>query len=102
MARSAEQGCQCCHRQVPLTFHHLIPKKAHRRKRFKNNYSKQQLHAGVRVCRLCHRGIHRTYDELTLAKDFNSLASLVADPVLQKHFQWASKQKGRADSPDWQ
>ena len=102
MFRVNEPGCQCCRRDVPLTFHHLIPKKAHRRKRFKTSYAKRELHKGVRICRLCHRGIHRTYDELTLAKDFNSLESLLADPALAKHFKWASKQKERADSPDWQ
>ena len=88
-------------RKVELTFPHLIPKKAHRRKRFKNNYSKKQLNAGIHVCRLCHRGIHRLYDELTLARDFNTLEQLVADEALAKHFAWVSKQKEQQDSPNW-
>ena len=99
--RRAPSKCECCFREVELTFHHLIPKKAHRRKRFKNSYSKRQLNAGVHVCRLCHRGIHRLYDELTLARDFNTLEQLLADETLAKHFAWVSKQKEQKDSPDW-
>lgn len=99
--RRAPSKCECCFREVELTFHHLIPKRVHRRKRFRNSFSKKQLNVGVHVCRLCHRGIHRLYDELTLARDFNTLEQLLADETLAKHFAWVSKQKEQKDSPDW-
>ena len=63
--------------------------------------TKKQLNVGVHVCRLCHRGIHRLYDELTLARDFNTLEQLLADEALAKHFAWVSKQKEQKDSPNW-
>ena len=87
------ESCACCQRQVPLTFHHLIPKKVHRRAYFRRHFTKEALNQGVRVCRLCHRGIHREYDEMTLAKTLNSLAALLADGKLSKHFAWVSKQR---------
>ena len=40
--------CACCQRLVPLTFHHLIPKKVHRRAHFKRRFSKTELQRGVR------------------------------------------------------
>lgn len=99
--RKPVQRCQCCERSVALTFHHLIPRKIHRRKRFKSTFSKDELNRGVYVCRVCHVGIHRIYDELTLAKHFHTLDLLKADAALAQHFAWAAKQKERRGSPDW-
>jgi 5-methylcytosine-specific restriction endonuclease McrA len=85
--------CPLCHRTLPLTFHHLIPKKLHRRTRFKKRYSKAELNQGVSVCRRCHDGIHDHYDEMTLAQRFATVESLLADPALQTHAAWVAKQK---------
>ena len=78
---------------MPLTFHHLIPKKMHRRAWFKRHYSRDQLNEGILVCRLCHRGIHKRYDEMTLGKQFTTLTSLLSDPGLKNHFAWVAKQR---------
>ena len=67
----------------------------HRRAHFKRHFSKEALQAGIRVCRLCHKGIHREYDEMTLARELNSLEQLREDPVLRKHFDWVAKQRER-------
>lgn len=94
MQTSKKEGiCQLCDRTTQLTFHHLIPKKVHRRPRFKKQYSKIDLEQGIDICHLCHRGIHRLYDEMTLAQQLNSLDKLMADPGLQTHVAWVSKQK---------
>lgn len=89
------ERCPCCLREVALTFHHLIPKKVHRRTRFKKYFDKETLGAGIYVCRGCHRGIHRHYDEMTLATSLASLEALLADPALTKHFRWVAKQRER-------
>ncbi|WP_036483392.1 hypothetical protein [Myxosarcina sp. GI1] len=88
--------CPFCKRDVNLTFHHLIPKKMHRREYFKKKYSKECLNEGIDICRLCHNGIHDLYDEMRLAKEFNSVDILKQDKSLQKHFSWVGKQKVRA------
>lgn len=85
--------CELCGRHTDLSFHHLIPRKMHRRAHFKKHYSKEQLQAGVLLCRLCHRGIHRLYDEMTLAKQFQSLDALRADSAISKHVAWVQKQR---------
>ncbi|MBT8449160.1 MAG: hypothetical protein KJO69_05695 [Gammaproteobacteria bacterium] len=78
---------------MALTFHHLIPRKMHRRTFFRKNYDKRQLAKGIWICRQCHSGLHKLYDEMTLAKQFNTLARLRDDPPIQKHVLWVAKQK---------
>lgn len=45
------------------------------------------------VCRQCHRAIHRTHDNLTLALHFNTVERLLQDSDIYKFARWASKQK---------
>jgi hypothetical protein len=95
-SRRAQQGsCPCCRRQQALTFHHLIPKKLHRRARFKQTFTRQHLSLGVYLCRPCHSGIHDLYSEMVLAKDFADIESLLCDDGLRRHFDWVSKQKAQ-------
>ena len=93
MAPSSLGRCELCGRQQPLTFHHLIPRKVHRRPRFRKHYSREQLNQGIELCRLCHRAVHRLYSEMELAQRLNSLAALRADPAVARHLAWAARQK---------
>lgn len=94
LKRSEQQGiCTCCGRNTMLTFHHLIPRKLHRRTAFKKRYTRDELNQGIAVCRACHSGIHDLYTEMQLAKAFTHLNQLLADPALQLHFAWVAKQK---------
>jgi hypothetical protein len=86
--------CPLCGRKGALTFHHLIPRKLHRRVYFKKTYTREERQRGIAICRLCHDGIHAIYDEMTLAKAFDTPERIMADGRLQKHFRWAAKQKG--------
>jgi len=91
--KARPERCATCGRRTALTFHHLIPRKLHRRAHFRRHFDRDTLNRGVHVCRPCHRGIHRTYDEMTLGKEFASLEGLLADPDLARHFAWVAKQK---------
>lgn len=93
MARLKHGSCALCSRVTALTFHHLIPRKMHRRPRFRKDYSREQLNAGIDVCRRCHSGLHRLHDEMTLAKQLNTLEALQEDDAVQRHVSWVSKQK---------
>ena len=91
--RTETAGCALCEREVALTFHHLIPRKVHRRTRFRRQYSRETLNEGVMLCRLCHRGVHRLYDEMTLATRLNTLDALQLDEAVQRHVVWVRKQR---------
>ena len=70
-----------------LTFHHLIPIKVHRSAYFRKNNSREDLEQGVDLCRLCYRGIHRLYEQMTLAREFSSLDAPQANPLIQQHVE---------------
>ncbi len=88
-----QDACPLCARQTHLSFHHLIPRKVHRRAHYRKNYSKAQLNEGIYVCKKCHAGMHKAYDEMTLAKEFNSIDKIKADVTLARHFEWVAKQR---------
>lgn len=80
---------------MALTFHHLIPKKLHRRVHYRRHYTRDELALGIHICRDCHNGIHRFYDEMHLAKYLNTSESLAADTQLKRHFAWVARQRVR-------
>jgi 5-methylcytosine-specific restriction endonuclease McrA len=86
-------SCPLCHRKIELTFHHLIPKQLHRRNYFKKNYSKEELQEGVYICRQCHKGVHKSFTTMELAKSFNTLEKLQSDPAIHRHCEWVAKQR---------
>lgn len=97
MAVNLKHGVCClCKRETDLTFHHLIPRKVHRRAYFKKHYSKRELNVGIDVCRQCHRVIHKSFSEMGLAKSFNSIEKIIAESLLAKQFEWLAKQKIKA------
>ena len=94
MPRSTKSGpCPLCGRHTALTFHHLIPRKVHRRNHFRRHYDRETLQQGIAICRLCHKGVHRLYDEMTLAKRLSTLDALREDPAIQRHTAWVRKQR---------
>ena len=46
----------------------------------------------IDLCRPCHNHIHRSYDNRTLALQFNTLDKLLKDPTIFKYAKWASRQ----------
>ncbi|MEO0996085.1 MAG: hypothetical protein AAFX58_01085 [Pseudomonadota bacterium] len=84
--------CALCRRTAHLTFHHLIPRKLHRRTRFRKLHDKRELARGIEVCQLCHRALHRLHDEMTLGTELATLERLRADPKVARHVAWARKQ----------
>lgn len=87
--------CATCDRATVLTFHHLIPRKLHRRKAFRRRFDRDALNRGILVCRACHSAIHRFYDEMTLGKHFATLEALRNDEALARHFAWVARQRRR-------
>ena len=90
---SADEPCQLCERQIPLTFHHLVPKKVHKRSQIKRKYSKEEMHTlGLWLCSDCHANIHRHINHLDLALHFQTTEALLAHPEVGKFVEWVAKQ----------
>lgn len=86
--------CDCCGREHRLEFHHLIPRKNHRKPYFKKHFSITEMRTrGINVCRDCHRAIHRIYNELELGKTYNTLEALMDSAELQSFIEWVKKRR---------
>lgn len=92
-AERRDGPCEICDRKKPLTFHHLIPKMVHNRKRYQKRYTKQELNTGLYICKLCHDGIHDYFKETELAANFNTKELLLGHEGFKKHVAWTKKQK---------
>lgn len=86
--------CALCGRDVPkLTEHHLVPKSQHKRVSKRTGVPKSELSARtVDLCPPCHKMIHKTFDEKTLAADYDTIEKLRADDTLQTFVGWVRKQ----------
>lgn len=95
--KRAEEGrarCDLCGRVQPLTFHHLIPKRNHRKGAFQRRFSKAEMQGrGLMLCRLCHRQLHRTFSEAELGWGLNTKEAILASPEMQRFLAWARKQR---------
>ncbi len=86
--------CEFCGRNKPLTFHHLIPRKVHDKRRFLRRYTKSEMRTrGLYLCRACHSGIHDLIDEKELGERFNTKEDLLAHEGVARHVAWVARQK---------
>lgn len=92
--KSIPESCVLCKRYLKLTFHHLVPKLMHKRRWVKEQFTPQQLHDGIWVCKSCHTAIHRFIDHGTLAKSFHTVEQLQGHSDLAKFVRWNSTQRG--------
>ena len=78
-----------------LTFHHLIPRHCHRKRRYLRRYSKDEMRTrGLYLCSLCHGGIHDLIpDEDDLGTHYHTRELLLAHEGVARHVEWARKQK---------
>lgn len=88
--------CVLCQRYTKrgTTEHHLIPRTCHSNKWFKKQFSRDQMHETISVCRECHGAIHRFVPkEKTLGRDYNTVEKLLAHEQIATFVAWARKQK---------
>ena len=95
MTKSKKIGvCELCNREdIPLTFHHLIPKALHSKKWYKKTYAVDRLESGVDLCVDCHEAVHDFLTEKVLGDSFNTLELLASHPKVSKFVSWVWNQK---------
>jgi hypothetical protein len=77
--------CQLCNREIVTTKHHLIPRSRKRRER-------EAFGPTANLCADCHRKCHATWDNATLARDYNTIQKIKVAPELQSYIKWIRKQ----------
>lgn len=90
---SCPDRCVLCERDLPLTFHHVIPKLVHKRRWVKERYSPEELQTGIWVCKPCHSAIHRFIEHADLARSFHTIEQLKSHEDLGKFIRWSTKQR---------
>ncbi len=87
------KNCELCNREKELTFHHLIPKKNHKIKYIREKYSFLNINSyGIKICRDCHKMIHKLIPHKLLALDYNTMEKLKNHPELKKFIEWVKSQ----------
>lgn len=77
------QRCALCGREVVrLSKHHMIPKS-------------QGGTETVPLCSPCHSTLHHFFHNRTLAREKNSLETLLDDPDIRRYLEWVRKQPDR-------
>jgi len=86
--------CALCNRgPMELTFHHLIPVTLHKNAWFQKTYTREQMAAGIDICRMCHSGIHDLVEEKILGREYNTKEKLLMNEAILKHVNWVAKRK---------
>lgn len=88
-----QNNCELCERDRLLTFHHLIPKKLHSKKKYRKLYTSEQLKTnGINICKHCHKQLHVMFDHKYLAEHLNTLAKILNNEKIIKFINWVKKQ----------
>jgi hypothetical protein len=86
--------CELCGRPGrSLTFHHLIPRHCHRKRRFLKRFTIEEMRGrGLWLCADCHGGIHDLIpDEKELGWNYNTRELLLGHDAVRRHVEWASR-----------
>ena len=87
------QECALCGMEDALEQHHLIPRAMHKRKWFRNRFSKDEMKLRtVDICPLCHTFIHRQWSEKELGSELNTVGKLLETDLVQNFITYARKQ----------
>ncbi len=90
-----EGECAMCHRTMPLTAHHMIPKSEHARY-IKKGLTRQFLLGKdnvVDICLPCHSAVHRSESNAKLADECFTLERISSHPKIASFITYASKQR---------
>ncbi|KAI9219610.1 hypothetical protein BC828DRAFT_385726 [Blastocladiella britannica] len=86
--------CELCERgPMRLTFHHLIPRKTHRKLAARGIFTRAEMRTrGAMLCRQCHSMVHGTYDHETLATEYNTVEKLMTSEWIAAYARYQHKQ----------
>jgi len=86
--------CELCKREVgSTTKHHLIPRTLHKNKWFKKNFSFEQFHTTVDLCKDCHKQIHRFIPEKEMGRHYHSIELLMTHEKVNNFVKWLTRKE---------
>ncbi|KAF9806362.1 hypothetical protein IEO21_08696 [Rhodonia placenta] len=92
-SRTRAEACEICERDVPLTYHHLIPRAVHAKVRKRAWHPEVMLNSVAWLCRPCHSTVHHIASNEELARELYTIDKLLAREDVQKWRKYISKQR---------
>ena len=78
--------CPLCERDgCRLYKHHLVPQS-------RKKHETEEYGAIAKLCRDCHRKIHASWDNKTLAREYQTVDKLKVAPEVESYLKWIRKQ----------
>jgi len=78
--------CALCERdECRLYRHHLVPQS-------RKHHEEEDYGTLAKLCRDCHRKIHATWDNKTLARAYETVGKIRSAPEIQSYLKWIKKQ----------
>lgn len=91
-SKARPEGCEICERsQLPLTYHHLIPRSMHDRAVKRGWHEEWELAKVAWLCRACHSFVHRCATNEELAKSLHSVDLLLEREDIQRWANYARR-----------
>jgi len=89
------EECEICEREVPLTYHHLIPRSTHEKVLRKGWHDKSMINSVAWLCRQCHSTVHHVTTNEHLAMHYYTVELLLQRDDIIKWKSYASRQQFR-------
>ncbi|KAJ6518155.1 hypothetical protein C8R47DRAFT_1172707 [Mycena vitilis] len=85
--------CEICEREIPLTYHHLIPRAVHAKATKKKWHPPSMLNSVAWLCRPCHTVVHQVATNEELGQTYYSVDLLLQRDDIRRWGKYASKQR---------
>ncbi|OQN98908.1 hypothetical protein B0A48_15254 [Cryoendolithus antarcticus] len=97
LTASRPSGCEICAReQLPLTYHHLIPREIHAKAVKRGWHAEWELNKVAWLCRQCHSFCHKIATNEELAKELFSIELLLEREDVRKWAMWVGRVRWKA------
>ncbi|KAJ6532909.1 hypothetical protein DFH09DRAFT_1181853 [Mycena vulgaris] len=85
--------CEICEREIPLTYHHLIPRATHAKVLKKKWHPASMLNSVAWLCRPCHTVVHQIATNEELARSYHTVDLLLQRDDIRRWGKYTSKQR---------
>ena len=97
LTASRPSGCEICNReQLPLTYHHLIPRQVHVKAVRRGWHKEWELNKVAWLCRACHSFVHKIATNEELARDLYDVGLLLEREQVQRWAAWVGRVRWKA------
>jgi hypothetical protein len=92
-SHTRREECEICERRVPLTYHHLIPREAHKKVLKRGWHNEDMLGSVAWLCRPCHSFVHKVASNEELAREWWSVERLLEREDVIRWRAWVGRQR---------